>query len=163
MGAVNPLPQWQYFNSTIEKQFSYEHDPLLHPPSKCLWGLEHHLWMYPASEILYHLNFLHSSHSVYLCIHVCMVYCELIIISAGKVMSYIHNHSLKICPSRLLYTRLTYSAHYFSLLWFWLGHCWGFQTCVESVKSPFSPWQVDWNWSNWSLPRNWQFRLGAVF
>ena len=29
MGAVNPLPQGQYFNSTIEKQISYEHDPLL--------------------------------------------------------------------------------------------------------------------------------------
>ena len=159
MGAVNPLPQWQYFNSTIEKQFSYEQGHFSIPPPNVYEVLN------TIFECIQPLKFyiILTSCTVYLYIHVCMVYCELIIISAGKVMSYIHNHSLKICPSRLLYTRLTYFAHYFSLLWFWLGHCWGFQTCVESVKSPFSPWQVDWNWSNWSLPRNWQFRLGAVF
>ena len=140
MGAVNPLPQWQYFNSTIEKQFSYEHDPLLHPPSKCLWGLEHHLWMYPASEILYHLNFLHSSHSVYLYIHVCIVYRELII-SARKVMSYTHNHSWNNMPFQTTLHKSYLLCHYFSLFWFWLGHCWGLQTCIESVKSPFSSWE----------------------
>ena len=126
-----------------------------------------HLGMYPASEILYHLNFLHSSHSVYLYIHVCIVYRELII-SARKVMSYTHNHSWKNMPFQTTLHKSYLLCHYFSLFWFWLGHCWGLQTCVEGMhqESIFSMTTLslmDWKWSNWSLPCNWQFRLGAVY
>ena len=112
------------------------------PPPHVYEVLEHHLWMYPASEILYHLIFLHFSHFVYPCIHVCMAYCELII-SARKVMSYIHNHGIakKICPSRLLYTRATYFATISACSGSDQATCWGLQTCVENIKSLFSPWK----------------------
>ena len=113
MGAVNPLPQWQYFNSTIEKQFLYEHDPLLHPPLnvyevlntifECIQPLKFYIILTSCTPA-----------TLFICAYMCVWYIVSLIISARKVMSYIHNHRASL-----------------PLSWVW---CLGFASFTQSVS-----------------------------